>query len=559
VPARLAWPVILLLGLLQQAPARPSEGDNFRISGTAVDALSGGPLNGARVSVASVNAPRMTASVLTQANGRFVFEHLEPGKYVLSARCKGYEEQMFQQHENFRTAVVVGNNLDSENLVLRLFRGAAIAGQVTDEFSDAVRGAQVMLFREGIKDGKGSIRMERRGTTDDEGHYRFAGLQPGRYYLGVAAQPWYAEHNPPPAMQEGVNAASGAVVASSLQPIGEQNASLDVVYPVTYFPGEDDPAKASAISLQPGERVTADLALRPVPAVHVRLTAPGADFSQPAGIRVARPTFDGQEVFVRPRVASKSKDYIEIAGIPPGRIIINLDLYVGVVSGKPRHSWRQEVDVSRHAELNLNLTGVGGGGAVSGVVKAAGTASLPQPAAIAIHESESGATLLAAVSKDGKFEFQNAAVKSGRYHVSLRNDSGFYVKSVRADGASVSGHGFEIRGAEPVRLVVEIAHGFGRVEGVALRDGKPAAGVMILAVPNEGSQNDPSLYQRDQSDSDGSFTIAQLPPGRYTIMAIENGWAQEWANPAVLKPWLSGGETIQVAPNGKYTTKVKVQ
>jgi hypothetical protein len=97
------------------------------------------------------------------------------------------------------------------------------------------------------------------------------------------------------------------------------------------------------------------------------------------------------------------------------------------------------------------------------------------------------------------------------------------------------------------------------VEGVALRDGKPAAGVMILVVPNEESQYEPSLYQRDQSDSDGSFTMAQLPPGRYTIMAIENGWAQEWANPSIVKRWLSGGETVQVAPNGKYTTKVKVQ
>lgn len=553
---RLAWPVILLLGLLQQAPARPPEGDNFRISGTAVDALSGAPLKGARVSVAPVNGPRTTASVLTQADGRFVFEQLGPGKYVLSARCRGYEEQMFQQHENFRTAVVAGNNLDSENLVLGLFRSAAIAGQVTDEFTDAVRGAQVMLFREGIRNGRTSVHMERRGTTDDEGHYRFAGLQPGRYYLGVAAQPWYAEHTPP-AMQQGM--ASGTVVGSSPQPIGEQNTSLDVVYPVTYFPREDDPARASAISLQPGERATADMALRPVPAVHLRLTAPGADFSQPAGIRVMRPTFNGEEVFVRPRVTSNSKEYIEIAGIPPGHIIISLDLYMGVVSGKPRHSWRKEVDASRHAELNLNLTGAGEGGAVSGVVKAAGATSLPQPAAIAIHESESGATLVATVSKDGKFEFQNAAVKPGRYHVSLRNGSGFYVKSVRAEGASVSGHGFEMRGAEPLRLVVEIAHGFGRVEGVALRDGKPAAGVMILAVPNEESQYEPSLYQRDQSDSDGSFTMAQLPPGRYTIMAIENGWAQEWANPSVLKRWLTGGETVQVAPNGKYTTKVKVQ
>ena len=83
-------------------------------------------------------------------------------------------------------------------------------------------------------------------------------------------------------------------------------------------------------------------------------------------------------------------------------------------------------------------------------------------------------------------------------------------------------------------------------------------GAMILLVPND-SQSDPWLYQRDQSDSDGSFTMSQVPPGRYTVMAIENGWTQEGANPSVLKRWLRGGETLQVAPNGKYTIKVKAQ
>jgi Carboxypeptidase regulatory-like domain len=557
VPMPLSWPFILLLGLLQQTPAHPSEEDDFRIRGTVVDALSALPLKAARVSVTSINVPSRTASVLTQADGRFVFENLEPGKYVLSAKCKGYEEQMFQQHENFRTAVVVGRDLDSQNLVLQLVRSASLVGQVTDEFSDGVRGAQVVLFREGIKNGKVSIHMERRAPTDDEGHYRFAGLQPGRYYLAVAAQPWYAQANTPRAGHEDANTASG-VVASSPQSIGEQNKHLDVVYPLTYFPGENDAAKASAIILQAGEHASADLAMRSVPALHLRLVAPGWDLTQPAGIRMAQHTFDGQEVFVRPRVASKSREYIELAGIPPGPLIINVDVYVGIVDGKPRYSWRKEIDASPHPQVNLNLADAERGATVSGVVKGAEASGLPQPAAIAIHESESGATQLATVSKTGNFAFPNAAVKSGKYSMSLRNSSGFYVKSVQPDGAAASAHSFEVRGAEPLRLVVEVAQGSGRVEGVALLDAKPVPGAMILLVPNDW-QNDPSLYQRDQSDSDGSFAIAHVPPGRYTILAIENGWAQEWGNPSLLNRWLSAGQTLQVTPNGKHTIQVKVQ
>ncbi len=107
-------------------------------------------------------------------------------------------------------------------------------------------------------------------------------------------------------------------------------------------------------------------------------------------------------------------------------------------------------------------------------------------------------------------------------------------------------------------MVVAISRGWGRIDGVALKNSKSAAGVMILCVP-QNALNDASLFQRDQSDSDGTFTIAQLPPGQYTIMAIADGWDQEWARPDVVRHWLDGGEIVQVAPNEKYAIKVNIQ
>ena len=79
----------------------------------------------------------------------------------------------------------------------------------------------------------------------------------------------------------------------------------------------------------------------------------------------------------------------------------------------------------------------------------------------------------------------------------------------------------------------------------------------MLLVPQEFEQGS-ELFRRDQSDSDGTFTLIAVP-GRYTLVAIENGWDQEWANPAVLKTWLKSGEAVDVAPNGKYNIKVAVQ
>ena len=86
----------------------------------------------------------------------------------------------------------------------------------------------------------------------------------------------------------------------------------------------------------------------------------------------------------------------------------------------------------------------------------------------------------------------------------------------------------------------------------------PFAGAMIILVPQDPANNAP-LFRRDQSDSDGTFTLPNVVPGPYTVIAIANGWDLEWANPAVLQPYLKKGETIQVPAGGKVQVKVQVQ
>ncbi len=81
---------------------------------------------------------------------------------------------------------------------------------------------------------------------------------------------------------------------------------------------------------------------------------------------------------------------------------------------------------------------------------------------------------------------------------------------------------------------------------------------MIVLAPLDLKSN-PALFRRDQSDSDGTFTLNAVVPGRYTLMAIEDGWDLEWADPAVLQKYISGGESVQIAPNQKTDVSVKVQ
>jgi hypothetical protein len=81
---------------------------------------------------------------------------------------------------------------------------------------------------------------------------------------------------------------------------------------------------------------------------------------------------------------------------------------------------------------------------------------------------------------------------------------------------------------------------------------------MILLVP-EDYEHDALSVRRDQSDSDGTFVLRDAAPGKYRVVAIQNGWDLEWSNPSVLKPYLKQSESVQVAANQKYQVKIAVQ
>jgi hypothetical protein len=131
----------------------------------------------------------------------------------------------------------------------------------------------------------------------------------------------------------------------------------------------------------------------------------------------------------------------------------------------------------------------------------------------------------------------------------------------------------------PLTLVVSIGLGETRVEGFARETvetgapsdaptlkGTPAPtsslgwkgvpGVMIVLVPNTNSRPVwQALIRRDQSNSDGSFSLRDVVPGQYTVVAIQDGWALDWTDPQVLARYLPAGINVTVSgSSGKLVT-----
>jgi hypothetical protein len=92
------------------------------------------------------------------------------------------------------------------------------------------------------------------------------------------------------------------------------------------------------------------------------------------------------------------------------------------------------------------------------------------------------------------------------------------------------------------------------VNGYAKRNGEAASGVMVVPVPKDPGANR-EMFRRDQSDSDGSFSLKAVEPGAYTLIAIEDGWSLGWARPEVISRYIAHGTKIDV---GISQTKLSV-
>jgi hypothetical protein len=552
------------------------EQHSFRISGTVVDAMGGQPLARTQVTIGAQGVRGASQSTLTGDDGRFVFEKLAPGQYSLFAKRRGYVQQFYEQHEEFSTAIIVGPDLNTENLRFELPPGGSISGQVVDETNEPVRNAQMLLFQRGVALGRRSTWQDSGGQTDDLGHYRFGHLAPGTYFVAVSAQPWYAQRvthqrrvwrdwNDTVQMSSSstpFSSASQTPDQAEVEEVTTGEPELDVVYPITFFPNAPDIAGAAAISVRPGNAEIADLRLQPVAALHmiVRVSstvgeaAASGDAAENENVSAQVLQSLGEEIQMGVPAASQqiAPGVVEISGIPPGRFSLQVN---SNKNGESR-SHAQSVQLTGDAEVILSeSTSLG---AVSGIAKLENGSALVPPPTLELRARASGEQFAMQADEKGEFNLRDQVVPPGEYSVLVSQPGAVAVKSMTATGAKVNGRIVEIGGGQDVRLKVVLSEGTGQVTGVALKDGKALDGVMVALVPEQPEHN-LVLFRRDQSDSDGSFRLGGVHPGKYTVVAIENGWELEWFTPGVMEKYLAGGETVQVTANAKLEVKVKVQ
>ena len=94
-------------------------------------------------------------------------------------------------------------------------------------------------------------------------------------------------------------------------------------------------------------------------------------------------------------------------------------------------------------------------------------------------------------------------------------------------------------GADTVDFKVAISASLSatRLTGTVQRNGEPLGGTMVVLVP-AGAATAVDLYRRDQSDLDGSFTLRGVAPGKYLLLAVEDGWTLPWTDITAMAHYL---------------------
>lgn len=516
-----------------------------------------------------IGSPRPTEAAqaniesVADSSGRFSLSLPHGGRWMLSGSARGFRPQNYDGQDGFYVAIILDEANPSYDLTLRLTPDSVLAGLVLDESGDPVVSAQVAALRVSPSVAGNRTQADRPrpvgfAVTDDRGRYGFGGLGPGNYLVRVQAQPWYSMARQGGRFGIGSGSSNGGQDSSP-------DPSLDFIYPPTWYPGTDDESTAASITLKDGEERQADFHLTAIPAIHLRF--PRADVqadreetgprSRPQPQRPATVTrMSGDTLYgmgpIGPTIIRNNE--WDFGGLSPG----TYEVRIPSADGKSSEVRQLVVRSGSQTVLTLDdskplvpvqLT-------LEGIENAAATT-------IDFLDHETGAHISSAPPFRGRGGFQSGPLPDnegsepndtkGRtvmlpaheFTISIAGGSGAYLTGLIADSAKVEGSIVTIDG--PSHLTLSLANKHAEVDGFARIEGKPAVGAMVLLVPvTLGRRGDLTTIQRDETNSDGSFTLSGITPGQYILVAIDHGWEIDWQDPATLGRYLIHGLPIDL-------------
>ena len=501
----------------QQPTTSPEENRSGTINGRVVNE-SGQPMMGATVFVRPAGAGVMSRNTTTNAEGNFQVNGLEPAQYYVNANSPAYIAPQIDAETPIPTYRV------GDSVRLELIRGGVITGTVTNATGDPLVGVRVRALM--VRDSSGKPLRSRvpgwgERTTDDRGIYRIYGLAPGTFIVQAG----------------GGGAGSGNV--------------SDFDAP-TYAPSSTRDS-ATEFQVRSGEETTADIRYRGEQGhvVSGTIRVQGTAGASVTLAQVGDGTIPTNQGYQPPGARG-----FTIYGVGDGEYQLIAQEFIGAMT-----SVMANPDVTISDPVKVTVKGADVTGleivpkslaAISGRV-ALESPNLPECknkrrplfsetiVMLAQDRKESQNdpfaalrmfTSLSTIDKDGAFTMKN--IRHGSYSLIPQFFARYwYLKSISIGSPTPSKQAPATRdvarnwlplksGDRVTGLTVTLSEGAGSVRGqiTVAEDSKLEPGFLVYLVPAERDKvEDPFRYFVGEVGVDNSFSLGNLPPGRYLLLA----------------------------------------
>ena len=485
--------------------------------------------------MASAGANWKSLSTTADGDGRFSFDDLAPGRYMVTAYHHGYVSMgPGQAGTRPRMAAVLAPGQNLDDFIVALTPGGAISGHITNAASKPLAEVTLQVLKRGYQSGHLELVEVASAQTSKSGEFRVVFLPPGKYFLRAMF-----------------------LDAPPLKP------GVDQAYVPTYYSGTTEQSQAIPLVLRPGEELGGmDMVLAPRRTFRVKGRVLDALTKSPVG--ESEVTLVDKEGTINPspyHTTADAKGNFELTGVPPGEYVAVAEKVTDVGKLDPRRG-QKFVSITDANVSGVELA-IANGVEVSGRIRVEGkgTVELSQMSgnleATEAWASESTAEIEAAhVSSDGSFAFYDVPEGTYRIHFSPA-PPGYYVKSggggaVEESSIAVA-RGLAVRGLDFV-----LSPGAARIEGTALLDQQPDAGVTVVLVPSGERRTQPRYYRHAVADRQGKFIMQSLTPGDYKVFAFEEIERGALMDPDFLAEYEGSGKEVSVREGDDLSLQVDV-
>ena len=330
-------------GQIPRDPGGLLPGGTAVLAGTVVsDDAASRPLRGATVAIhgAPFHGDGGRTTVTDEA-GRFTFNGLLAGSYMLSTQKPGYITKQYGTARAGRGgngAIDLTDGQQLTSVTMKLPHGSVIAGTVTDSKGRPVQNVRVSILEYRFANGQRTLVQAAtsgggNGNTDDRGMYRVHGLPAGEYFVEALPPPNFGGNNsdihPMTAadiqwaqqqVQRNQNNSGATVSPGASASVVAPTPAQAVGYSPIFYPSTADISGATRVALGPGEERTGiDFPLQYVPTAKIEgvVLDPNGQPVRPNSLMIARvgQAVDGASgIFLQ----QTQQGTFSGAGIPPG-------------------------------------------------------------------------------------------------------------------------------------------------------------------------------------------------------------------------------------------------